>query len=87
MVWDSKVAAWEEGFRQAQEYFKENGNLLVPKGYKTVEGYSLGTWIARQRLLKKQERLYDVQSRVNKLDTIGMVWNVKDKQHKKKSKE
>ena len=84
MVWDSKVAAWEEGFRQAQEYFYENGNLLVHKGYKTRGGYSLGAWIATQRLLKKQEKLFDVQSRIDRLDTIGMVWNVKDAiwQHK-----
>lgn len=68
MVWDSKVAAWEEGFRQAQEYFYENGNLLVHKGYKTRGGYSLGAWIATQRLLKSKKNY--LMSKVELTDLI-----------------
>ena len=78
MIWNTKDASWEKGFKHAKEYYQNNGNLLVPSGYTSADGFMLGTWIQTQRNLKKGRRLYDVQHRIDKLDTIGMVWNVLD---------
>ena len=33
----------------ALNYYKENGNLLVPRNYITPTGQKLGYWIANQR--------------------------------------
>ena len=53
MIWDMKLASWEEGFLLAKEYYTINGNLFVPTDYKTPNGFSLGIWIQSQRKLKK----------------------------------
>ena len=76
MVWNAKEAAWEEGFIYAKEYNKSNGNLLVPTDYVTPDGFKLGLWIQSQRKMNKDERLYDKDSRICRLNTIGMIWDV-----------
>ena len=68
-------ASWDLMFEQAKIYFKQNGNLDVPKRYFTPEGYSLGLWILTQR------RVYNglvsgnlTQVQIDKLNTLGMRW-------------
>ncbi|MDE7325568.1 MAG: Helicase associated domain protein, partial [Lachnospiraceae bacterium] len=48
MVWEFGDP-WQNGFRHAQEYFCENGNLAVPNQYICKDGYRLGKWISNQR--------------------------------------
>lgn len=79
MIWDAKESSWETGFMHAKEYFNNKGNLLVPSDYRTKDGFCLGAWIQSQRKLKIIRRLYDVQPKIDKLDTIGMVWVAADK--------
>lgn len=80
MIWNAKDAAWEEGFQLAKEYYESNGNLLVPSNYETSCGFNLGTWIQTQRKLMKMkgERLYDTKPKIERLNTIGMVWTIAD---------
>jgi len=70
MLWGSKFdLMWEEGYRHAEEYFRETGNLNVPAAFRSEDGYALGRWIARQRR--------DVQcgdERFARLEELGMVW-------------
>lgn len=57
------------------EYYKTNGNLLVPSNYKTTKGVSLGDWIGHQRKYYKEKKL-DIE-KIDLLDKIGMVWKVR----------
>jgi hypothetical protein len=68
---------WEKGYESLLHYYKEHGDYLVPKLYKTNDGYSLGNWVDIQRRkkdslpIKRKERLESLQ---------GWVWNVLDSQ-------
>ncbi len=72
MVWGSRYEQlWEEGYRHAEEYFHENGNLNVPAAFRCEDGYALGRWLVRQRNAVDEERR-------KRLEEIGMVWERKD---------
>jgi len=73
--------SWEEMYQYACIYFEKHGNLKVPQRFKTNNGYeyaedgtiNLGSWIDPQR------RSVDPESeRGQKLNQIGMIWNVKE---------
>ena len=40
-----KEDPWEIGFRNAEEYYRTNGNLEVPAGYQCENGYWLYFWL------------------------------------------
>ena len=67
---------WEEWYKQAQEYYEKNGDLQVSQSYATEEGLKLGTWISNQRKLYKSSELE--LDKISKLESIGMVWNIKN---------
>ena len=72
---DTLSASWDLMFDVAERYYKENGDLDVPKRYVTTEGYTLGTWLTTQRLVhegKVKGILTDEQA--EKLERIGMQW-------------
>ena len=71
--WGILDDAWEEGFRILEEYVADGGDPNVPYGYTTQDGYRLGSWIDRQRLLWIDRRLD--QQRVERLNRIpGWSW-------------
>lgn len=72
---DTLSASWDLMYEKAQAYYMENGDLDVPKRYVTADGFTLGTWVATQRLVhegKSSGVLTDVQ--IKKLEKIGMRW-------------
>lgn len=72
---DALTASWDLMYSCAKQYFTEHGNLDVPRRFRTENGYSLGTWLQTQRLVRSGEtfgRLDD--NRIQKLDAIGMRW-------------
>ena len=74
-VWDTKDAAWEEGFGHLTTYVQAEGDAQVPKSYRTPEGYGLGQWVSGQRGGK------DTMSaeRRQRLEALtGWVWNTMD---------
>ena len=74
MRWEPiQPRTWEQYYDLAKLYYKENGNLRVPRQYATTEGVNLGFWIAGQRKSKKKNLLTENQIRL--LDGIGMIWN------------
>lgn len=77
---DTLGASWDLMYKSAEKYYREYGNIDVPKRYVTSEGYTLGSWIATQRLVyqgKVNGRLTDKQ--ISDLESIGMRWeSVKD---------
>ena len=77
--WNHRLeAAWEKGFAAAQKYRTDHGDLLVPVRYRDKNGFALGEWIVynRQRYLGG----YLSQSRIERLEAIGMVWNTSSDQ-------
>lgn len=50
MVWDSRIGkAWETGYQELLEFYKENGHTDVPARYMTEDGYPLGRFVSNQR--------------------------------------
>ena len=72
---DTLVASWDYMYGEAKKYYEQNGDLQVPKRYKTAKGYSLGSWLMTQRKVRRGECFGVLgEDRIKKLDGIGMVW-------------
>ncbi|OEU17938.1 hypothetical protein FRACYDRAFT_184046 [Fragilariopsis cylindrus CCMP1102] len=59
-------------------YNDREGNCNVPHGHKEYGKNRLGVWLDTQRISKKKGTLY--VERINRLEKIGVVWNVLSKQ-------
>jgi len=46
--WNTKEAAWKEGFASLLKYVEKHGDALVPASYKDPDGYKLGGWVNSQ---------------------------------------
>lgn len=73
---DTLSASWELMYQQAKGYYEEQGDLEVPRRYKTKSGYSLGQWLTTQRAVYRGQT-YGIltETQKKKLDAIGMRWN------------
>ena len=69
-------------YEKAKQYYIQNGNLDVPTEYEDENGHKLGQWISKQRsyYLRTSKRGTITKERIEKLNRIGMVWNVSDYQ-------
>ena len=79
IVWDNEPP-WEIGFRHAKEYYDSFGNLLVPIRYICPDGYKLGAWLTNQRtnLITKDKQRKLSQDKIDRLNSIGMIWSIVD---------
>ncbi len=70
-------ASWERNLSCARRYYKEHGHLLVG-AREEAYGVALGRWICQLRVAKKKEEGVEGLSpeRIQKLEEIGMVWDV-----------
>ncbi len=68
--------SWREQYGEAEEFFREHGNLFVPKQYIARNGKNLGIWLQRQRTGRRSGALAAWQ--VMMLDGLGMVWELPD---------
>lgn len=73
---EASYKSWDESYELALQYFLVNGNLNIKTDYVTECGYNLGAWIYLQRKNYVQEKLSEEQ--IEKLNIIGMIWNVSD---------
>ena len=55
-VRDKLIMTWEDYYELAKAYYEHKGDLSIPQGFKTIDGYTeepngvnLGKWISRQR--------------------------------------
>ena len=73
---NSLSSTWDHYFAAASSYYAEHGNLKVPLRYKTPGGLSLGDWVQTQRQIRKGKRTFGTltQQQIERLDSIGMVW-------------
>jgi len=72
---DTLSASWELMYQYAEEYYRRNGHLNVPRRYKTPEGYSLGNWLSTQRKVRAGQQYGNLSvEQIVRLNAIGMVW-------------
>ena len=41
--WDARAEQWNEGYERLKEYAEQVGHARPPQGFKTSDGYALGT--------------------------------------------
>lgn len=69
-------SSWDIMYEYAKQFYNEHNHLDVPKRYRTIDGYSLGSWIVTQRRVHSGEiagRL--TRSQIERLNSIGMKWD------------
>ena len=76
---NSLSSTWDHYFAAAGLYYAEHGDLKVPLRYKTPGGLSLGDWVQTQRQIRKGKRTFGTltQQQIERLDSIGMVWETR----------
>ena len=84
MRWAKKSdIEWERGYEQAREYFLERGNLDVPMGYRTDDGFELGQWVYSHRHACNSPDTKNsknavrglTEERKTRLTELGMAWS------------
>ncbi|MDR0905189.1 MAG: helicase associated domain-containing protein [Oscillospiraceae bacterium] len=68
---------WDAMYDLACKYYFENRHLLIPHSYMTLCGKRLGRWISTQRHDSKIGASICTPQRKEKLDALGMIWDVK----------
>jgi superfamily II DNA or RNA helicase len=48
-VWDPLEFQWNEGFSHLEAFVNKEGHASVPQGFRTTDGYALGSWVSTQR--------------------------------------
>lgn len=76
IVWNVNQASYDNMYKQAEEYFEEHGDLLVPR---KEEYKQLNTWIKTQRRKYKAEKGLSKEE-IESLEAIGMIWDAKQHQ-------
>lgn len=69
----AKNEYWNKNLKAAKEYYKEHGNLDVPKNYPMKD---LITWIDKVRKMYENNELSILD--IKQLELIGMIWNVEE---------
>jgi hypothetical protein len=54
--WATYAATWDEMYALLEQYKKREGHCNVPQSH-TEDGSNFGTWVSKQRQLKKKEKL------------------------------
>ncbi len=67
---------WEMGLEHLKQYYAVNGNSQVPQKYDCEDGFSLGSWVAAQRVKKKNGRLAEEQEQ--ELNKLQFTWDWRD---------
>lgn len=79
MVWDVPDYLWEQNYAACVEYHRTHGDLEIPSDYVSKDGLRVGTWVRRQRALKKGKAVGTelTEEQIKRLDAIDMVWEDK----------
>lgn len=74
---NSLSSSWDNYYLAACAYYKEHGDLKVIKNYVTQDGLTLGAWNQTQRRIYNGSITGNLTAdKIEKLNLIGMVWNV-----------
>ena len=75
---------WLQMYDLAKAYYEHHGNLEIPKGFKTINGYEfdekgfpLGNWLGTQRQTYKGKTTSKLNSdQIRLLGNIGIAWDL-----------
>ena len=73
-TWDRNLYLWDSNYNYLLEFIKKN-KRFPKQTEKYPEGNTLGIWFTNQKKNRKKNRLSN--SQIQKLDTIGYIWDVK----------
>ncbi len=66
---DPNRTYFEAGCRYYSDYKRENGEISIPKGYKTIDGFNLDSWVSSQKNKYRKNKLSDYEKdRLNEID-------------------
>ena len=68
--------SWDSMYSAAEQYYRQQKSLEIPRYYRTAQGEPLGIWLSLQRNVRTgriEGPLTDEQ--IRKLDRIGMRWD------------
>ena len=76
MIWDVPDFVWLQNYNECVEYYKQHGNIDVPKGYVTPSGVKLDLWLKNiQSTLRGQNPYYRVTAeQKHQLEELGFQW-------------
>jgi superfamily II DNA or RNA helicase len=75
-AWNALDAQWERGFSLLVRYVERDGNARVHPGH-VEDGYKLGRWVSKQRIMFKLGRIS--AERVRRLEALsGWLWDPRD---------
>ena len=78
---ETLVASWDLMYQEAKKYRAANGDLNVPRRYVTPEGYSLGSWLCIQRMVRDGKVAGNLTERqIALLGALGMRWESADEE-------
>jgi superfamily II DNA or RNA helicase len=78
-TWDLAADQWEKAFNRLLRYVDHHGHARVPQSY-TVDGYTLGAWVTKQRDSHRKGTLdVDRERRLEEMpgwtwDPVGEYW-------------
>ena len=75
MVWDCKKYNFNKMYLALVKYKEMYGDTRVPQDFITNDDLSLGSWVNKQRMLHKSNKLS--KKKINMFNKVGMVWNPK----------
>ena len=79
MKWEVKKEIWDERYYALEEYYKEYGNIDVPRNYITQEGIKLGLWLDIQRSSYKEKGTNKItQDQIQLLNDLNIEWSIRD---------
>ena len=68
MTWD---LCGQQGIQKLHDYKSQNGDVMVPCNYETLDGFKLGKWVTDKRVAKSKGKLSSDQ--IEELDDLGFV--------------
>ena len=78
---ETLVASWDLMYQQAKKYRAVNRDLNVPRRYVTPDGYSLGSWLCIQRMVRDGKVAGNLTERqISLLDALDMRWESADEE-------
>jgi superfamily II DNA or RNA helicase len=75
-AWDTKKAAWEEGFEHLVRFVEREGHARVPQAWRE-QGFRLGQWVAVQRRMRGR-RIRDPQRDARLAAIPGWAWDAQE---------
>lgn len=72
MVWNVGEFRWEEAYKRAATFYRENGHLVIPRHYGQKKDFDLYEWVMSQRNKYRSGELSE--DKILKLEKIGMDW-------------